>query len=44
MELYFFMLVVLLLAVYWYYKKYTKAELSKDFRVNRKIMCGDMIV
>jgi len=35
---------VISLVVYGFYDKYKKQELYKDFRANKKIMCGDVTV
>jgi len=40
----FFIVITLLLALYGYYEKYRKVQLYKDFRADKKIMCGDVIV
>jgi hypothetical protein len=37
-------LVMSLIAIYGYYEKNRKVQLYKDFRANKKLMCGDVLV
>ncbi|NOR58191.1 MAG: hypothetical protein GQ474_06685 [Sulfurimonas sp.] len=39
-----FILVIFLVALYGFYEKDRRVQLYKDFRANKKIMCGDVIV
>ncbi|PHQ65067.1 MAG: hypothetical protein COB99_06105 [Sulfurimonas sp.] len=39
-----FILVIFLLALYGFYEKDRRVQLYKDFRANKKIMCGDDVV
>lgn len=36
--------VILTIIVYGFYEKYRKEQLYKDFRANKKIICGDVTV
>lgn len=39
-----FIFIMSLIAIYGYYEKHRKVQLYKDFRANKKIMCGDVVV
>ncbi len=39
-----FIIVIFLIALYGFYEKNRKVQLYKDFRANKKIMCGNIIV
>ena len=39
-----FVLIMSFIVIYGYYDKNKKVQLYKDFRANKKIMCGDVIV
>ncbi|MFT7003142.1 MAG: hypothetical protein ACJAWW_000477 [Sulfurimonas sp.] len=39
-----FIIIMFFIAIYGYYDKNKKVQLYKDFRANKKIMCGDVIV
>jgi hypothetical protein len=39
-----FIFIISLIALYGYYEKDRKVQLYKDFRANKKIMCGDVLV
>ena len=36
--------IILTIVVYGFYEKDRKEQLYKDFRANKKIMCGDVII
>ena len=38
------LLVIFLVALYGFYEKNRKVQLYKDFRANKKIMCGNVLV
>jgi len=39
-----FIFIVFLVALYGFYEKDRRVQLYKDFRANKKVMCGDVVV